>query len=359
MSQFKLVNMNMRMATDDDAHLPTYDHTKLSNINTCPTWGVLRYSLHKKMPGTSRAMALEAGSAGHEGFAAVRWYQYHSRQVDSKGKGLLAEREGIRIFGEDRFDAMRSKLSKSATDRTNAINFVLESLYTCGFYDDPSDTKRTISNISEGLICYVDAYNFDKYPIYETEDRIGIEIEFDIVVELHYEIVEGRHSTEKFCSVRFTGKLDGLHYNKDLLIAQEDKTASRLDDSWLSQWLLSHQITGYCLAGTTVAGVDCMQALVTGMKIPIAKNPMETIRRETVNRKTDPHVLQWAKWFIHSVEMDSLYREALDDAPRYTHSCNRYFRACSFVPYCMADKEERQQILKEMITDEWSPLHED
>ena len=76
MSNFKLISMNMRMATEEDAHLPTYDNTKLVGINTCPTWGILRYSMHKRMPNVKREMALEAGTAGHEGFAAVRWYQH-------------------------------------------------------------------------------------------------------------------------------------------------------------------------------------------------------------------------------------------------------------------------------------------
>ena len=81
MSNFKLIDLKTRMATDDDAHLPAYDHTKLSAINTCPTWGILRYSHHKCMPGSTRAMALEAGSAAHEAFAAVRLYQFNSYQA--------------------------------------------------------------------------------------------------------------------------------------------------------------------------------------------------------------------------------------------------------------------------------------
>ena len=80
MSNFELISLETRMATDEDKHLPTYDHTKLSAINTCPTWGILRYTHHKKMPGSSRAMALAAGSAAHDAFSAVRLYQYEKFQ---------------------------------------------------------------------------------------------------------------------------------------------------------------------------------------------------------------------------------------------------------------------------------------
>tara|TARA_R100001594_G_C4036753_1_gene262364 strand:+ start:544 stop:1620 length:1077 start_codon:yes stop_codon:yes gene_type:complete len=358
MTAFKLKNLDMRMATDDDKHLLAYDHTKLSNINTCPTWGILRYSLHKKMPGSSRSMALEAGAAAHEGFAAVRWYQYHSRQVQNKAQARLAEKEGIRIFGPDRFDKMRATLNPKHTDRTNLINFVLESLYSYGFYDDPSDTKRTVTNISEGLICYIDAYNMEKHPIYENENRIGVEIPFDIVVTIDWLEGSEGYTTEHQTKARFTGKLDGLQYDRGKLMICEDKTGSRLDDSWLAQWVLSHQITGYCLAGATFTGEDCFKAQVTGMKIPIARNPIDTIRKEKVNRRPDPFIEEWTRWFVHSVAIDQKYRDDLNNAPMYTHSCNRYFSSCSFVPYCVADIDERAQILEEMETDEWSPLHE-
>ena len=65
MTAVNLISLNMRMATDEDAHLPVYDHTKLSGINTCPTYGILRYSMHKVMPNSKRALALEAGSTSH------------------------------------------------------------------------------------------------------------------------------------------------------------------------------------------------------------------------------------------------------------------------------------------------------
>lgn len=358
---FSLVSMDIRMATDEDkANLPAYDHTKLSNINTCPTWGILRYSLHKRMPGASREMALEAGAAAHESFAALRWFQYYMRQMDSDSKEELAIREGGRIFGEDRFNAMRSVIKPTHTDRTNAINFCLEALYTSGFYDDPNDSKRTVTNISEGIICYVDAYDLDKYPIYENKEHIGVEITFDVTVSIRWKdevkFASQTYSHDNTTQARLTGKMDGLHYNGDKLMVQEDKTGARLDNSWLSQWVMSHQITGYCLAATTFTDEDCMLAQVTGMKIPIAKNPVETVRKEMVNRTRDPFVEQWANWFVHSVIIDQTYKDHIEAAPKYTHSCNRYFRPCSFVPYCASDADEKRQIIEEMETDEWSPL---
>ena len=78
---------SFEMATEADQVLPTYDHTKLSAINTCPTWGILRYDMHKQMPGQGRALALEAGSAMHECFAFIRLVTLTAQRND-KGASL-------------------------------------------------------------------------------------------------------------------------------------------------------------------------------------------------------------------------------------------------------------------------------
>lgn len=349
----------MRMATTEDKDLPTYDHTKLSNICVCPTWGIIRYTHHKKMPSTRREMPLEAGSLSHEGFAAVRWYQYYNKQVQNKTQVLNAEFHGIRLFGEERFKRMRDTLFDGATDRTNTINFAIEAIESFGFYDDLEDNRRTISNISESMIAYVNGYDMDRYPIWvrdvdDPETDIGIEIAFDVVVDLEYELndaVANKH-------VRFTGKLDGLHYDKENLLIIEEKSGSRLDEAWLSQWVLSHQITGYCLAASTFTGLPCTSALVSGMRIPIGRIPAEGIRKEKVPRN---QVLfeKWANWFITTIDVEQQWKDDILNAPMYTNSCNRYFRSCSFLPLCASDNlEEKEAILEELETDEWSPLHE-
>ena len=183
--RFRLNSLATEMTPEVTEDHHAYDHTKLSAINTCPTWGILRYSMHKTMGGSARSMALEAGAAAHECFSAVRWYQYHSRQVEDKTGAAIAERQGVRIFGEDRFAKMVSTLSSTATDRTNLINIALEALESSGFYDDITDNRRTISNISEAIIAYIDHYDLDRYPIWVRDSNdpnsiLGIENPFDM-----------------------------------------------------------------------------------------------------------------------------------------------------------------------------------
>jgi len=254
---------------------------------------------------------------------------------------------------------MLSTLSNQATHRTNTINFVIEAVESSTFYDDISDNRRTLSNISESLISYIDAYDMERYPIWIRDKKdpktdVGIEIPYNIVVDIKYKM----DNETSICSARFTGKLDGLHYNKNELIVIEEKTGARLDDSWLSQWMLSHQITGYCLAATTFTGLPCNHALVSGMRIPIGRVPAEGIRKEYVPRS--PLMFEkWANWFVTTINTIDQYKDNVIDAPMYTHSCNRYFRTCSFLPFCASETvEDKKQIIDEMVDDEWDVLNE-
>ena len=68
-----------------------------------PYLGYTRYSMHKQMPTTGRALALEAGSAMHECFAFVRLVtliEQHKDRPEFCDK--LWYYHGTRLFGADR-----------------------------------------------------------------------------------------------------------------------------------------------------------------------------------------------------------------------------------------------------------------
>jgi hypothetical protein len=60
---------------------------------------------------------------------------------------------------------------------------------------------------------------------------------------------------------------------------------------------------------------------------------------------------------VHTIQLAKLYHHDPINAPKYTHSCNRYFRPCSLIPFCYGDDDEQRQFLEEMVDDEWSPLN--
>lgn len=362
-----LTKVDVRLTTPDDAHLDSYDNTKLTAINTCPTWGILRYQMHKTFATNGRAMALEAGSAMHEVFAAVRLYQLVFHTLKDETPELQRQflmYHGARLFNTKdqphRFeDFMLPCLDDENEDeRTRRINFCLSAFYSCGYYDDPSDRRRTSSNLEECAILYIERYDFDRLGVW-VRDRsdptcdVGIEIAFDIVLSFHYD-------DETVREYRFIGKFDGLMTDGDEIIVGENKTASRMDEAWRNSFELASQVTGYMLAGSVWTGESITRGKVYGLQVPLPKSvDIGGIIQEPVQREPY-HFKRWFDWFIHTVDIAEQFRDDPINAPKYTHSCNRYYRSCNFVPFCASDDEDQLQALEEMITDEWSPLdHKD
>ena len=354
----KINSVSLRLATPDDAHLEAYDNTKLQAANTCPTWGILRYAMHKTYSTNSRAMALEAGSAHHEVYAALRlWQLLHYDTKELQHRYDLFHYHGARLFGKVRFDEMLDTIKAEEDERTNCLNFCLQALYNSGFYDDPSDNRRTMSNLEEAAIMYIDRWNFNKHPIWirdrdDPHSDVGIEIAFEVVIT--FDTDSGKRQ------YRFAGKLDGLHENpgKGTIIVGENKTAARMDEAWRMSFEMSSQVTGYMLAASVFTGQPIDAGIVYGVQIPLPRNyDISGLVTEHVSRKPY-HFARWFDWFLHTVEIYEAYANDPIHAPKYTHSCNRYFRPCAFIPFCTSDDDEQQRHIDEMDTAEWSPLHD-
>ncbi len=349
----------MRLATPDDYHLDSFDFTKLTAINTCPTWGILRYSMHKTMHGGGRAMALEAGKVMHECFAAVRLYTLGIQC----GFNDLFEYHGRRLYGGGANDSVWEGLSAIAKypagdHQTRCRNFTLEVLATRGYVDDPFDKRRTYTNLENSLLYYIQRWDFARYPIWIRDDAPGSDCGIEIPFAVRFDVSTESGATRSFL---YTGRIDGIHTNgdrSDQLIIGENKTASRLDESWSMSWHTSHQVTGYCLAASLFSGKPVRRAHVVGLSLPLpSRDISQGFRIEDVKR-TDEALQRWLAWVEHTVTLHDKYRLDVSNAPMYSHSCNRYFRPCMFVPYCASNTEDRTDMLALMPTDEWNPLHE-
>lgn len=354
MTRRSIVSVEMRLATDEDKHLKTYDHTKLSAINTCPTWGIIRYSLSKTMPGAGRAMALEAGGAMHQAFAAIRVWQLGVTQ----GLRDHAMAAALRIFGKDCTADLYGTQRPENADIANLRNFALQALYNSGYIDDPNDKRRTMSNMEATLIAYVDQWDLQRFPVWienvnKPTSTIGIEMPLDIVLTFHYSDGTTRQ-------LRYIGRMDGIHTDprRNLaVIVHENKTAGRLDDAWRMSFHMSHQVTGYCAGGSVITRSGCGSGLVLGAQIPLPKQYSSGIVTERVPR--GPHMFdKWFRWIDHTVDIEEQYLPDPIHAPKLTHSCNRYFRPCAFIPLCTDDEEGMRATLEQMISEEWNPLHE-
>ena len=312
---------NFRLATEADYELETYDNTKLVGINTCPTYGILRYQMHRVMPGMGRSLALEAGSVMHECFAFIRlvtlvdnWMQHDKDQANE-----VWSYQGARLFGRDRFEAIVLQLQATDDISEMARRGAIAVLDTSGYHDDPRDKRRTLSNLEECIFAYINRWRWD-VPVWVRDQSdphtdVGIEIPFDLVVSICV-----KQSTA--WTFRLTGKIDGIHVSPQRhLVLHENKTASRLNDAWSMSFALSSQITTYCVAATVFTQQEVNNADVFGLAIPLPKSyEFGGFVREPVSRR-DYHYERWVKWLVHTISLARQYKDDPYNSPRYTHSC--------------------------------------
>ena len=351
-----ITDVDIRLATEDDKDLPGYDHTYFSNLSMCPRWGIIRYGHHKKMSEGGRSMALEAGSASHEFFAAVRFLELYDQ-----GLREHFDYHGPRVFGDERWPAMADFIIDPEGDEPSEaerLNFCLTALHTSGFYDDPRDKRRTLANIEESCIAYFDKWEFGRRPVWirDPEDPSS-----DIGIECGVELVLTFKSSYGTFSFRYTGRVDGVHHRTPTdksIVIHENKTGARIDSTWVESMRMTHQISGYAVWASVYTHSHCDRGMAIGMAIPLPKSyDYGGIVYEPVARN-EHHIHNWLEWCLFCYQIDRQFKGDPMSAPAFTHSCNRYFRPCAFIPLCNAPREEQKDILDEMYHDEWDPLAE-
>lgn len=358
--------MKVRLAQPKEDNLPWYDYSTMTAINTCPRWGIVRH-VHGKTwkGGTSRAMALEAGKACHDVFASVRLFDlwHHGSKLYGHVPDLRDRvyAHGEKLFGKERWAQAWSFATDSEDERTRAIRVGLSILETTGFYDDPKDRRRTLSNLESACIAYIDRYDLGRYIPVVIGDFIGVEVGFNCTLIDDYD--------DDTPIARFTGRIDGLchdtSYPGNPIEVHENKTAARLNDAWLQSFEISHQVTGYCVAanailqahGVTDTFVD--RGVIWGLSIPLPKAIDHSgVMRHPVSRAKHQFD-DWVQWVQNTLDIVSHWGESPVMAPTFSHSCNRYFRPCPLIAMCASSPEDRLVMFEdEMKVEKWDPLAE-
>jgi PD-(D/E)XK nuclease superfamily len=298
--------------------------------------------MQRQYPQHGRALALEAGEAMHQFFAAMRVWQLHKFQ----GLKDHAKVTGERIFGEPRWHEAWKNAMKQKNDMDQVGQLAVDILNTSGYYDDPNDKIRTLSNMQTAAVVYArESYPYlYAWPIWVADAKsplkpVGIEQVFDCILEY----TDGKR-------IRFIGTLDGILCNtsRDNRITMADnKTASRMDRGWIEAHKIRHQFTGYMACGMAVFGFEMWHARVYGCRLkPMYRG--EDVHVEPISR-TREDIDHWANWVRRQVEIFEEYQIDWEHAERRTHSCNRYFRPCSLIPFCADSAKGRQEQWDQMI----------
>jgi hypothetical protein len=356
------MKIDIRPTQPHERELPWFDNTKLTAINTCPTYAGLRYHHHKSLGAGGRKLALEVGTVCHDVFAMVRlatlYYHgedFYRAKPDYNFSMDAVLSHGSKLYTADRFALILGRFeegrNKTSSIQTAVLNAAIDLINTSGYYDDPLDRRRTVSNIEEACITYCDRYPLESFMPVVHNAFVGVEIPIDVIIS--YDGI----------TRRFKGKLDGFCFGSDgkTLEVHENKTGGRIDEVWSTGHELAYQITGYALAMSAIAvyhNVPLASAIthanLFGLAVPQPRTSGEGYRRVPI-MKHKHDFDQWIKWFIHTTgEADKYIADPLN-APQYRHSCNRYFSMCQFYPFCASDPEERELIFSEMREDKWDP----
>lgn len=338
------------------------DFSTLNAVSACPFKGILVNVLGKHFKeGEERNMALEAGDLSHKVYAVWRALSIQDEELRDK-MVLKFLKQVVPEMPDDIFHKEVEELVAKTTDCITPLSEMMVYadwiIANSGYYNDEKDKKRTIENIRTSLMAY--GSNFlelvKEEPIWISEDKtqVGIELPFNININISYE----ENGEVKEYVFNFIGKIDGIHVHKNGgLIIHENKTASRLDDSWLNQWFMSHQITGYCLAASHLVGTYVGQARVLGMQIPVPKSSGYAYRTERVDRPT--HFLDnWAKWVIVNNRIIEDYKNCPEKAIMNTKNCCAYYSSCPYMCICTLPEDERKQAIDDMVVKKWSPLND-
>lgn len=315
-------------------------------MSECPTFGVVH--AQKQYPQHGRAMALEAGEAMHQVFAGLRVWQLHEIQKLPEH----AKAAGIRVFTEARWKEIWKEVIKLHNPLEQQATLAGLVLKTSGFYDDPKDATRTISNMETAAMVYIREtfQHCEAWPVWVADPKspvkpIGVEQIFDVVLEY-----------EDDRRIRYIGTIDGILRNVkqgNRITMAENKTASRMDRAWVEGMKMRHQITGYMACGMAIFGIEMWHTRVYGCKIkPTFKG--EDVHIEPVKRDATA-IAHWANWVRRNVELYESYENDYEHAERKTHACQRYFRPCSLIPFCADTASGRKEQWAQMIPAAPSP----
>ena len=296
----------------------------------------------KQYPQRGRALALEAGECMHQFFAAFRVWQLHYRQK----LPAHAKNAGQRIFGEDRWNDVWHEVRKHKEEVNQIGALTVGIIGSSGYYDDPNDQTRTLSNMQTAAMVYARETlpYLESWPIWVDDPKnpvkpIGIEQIFDVVLEY-----------EDGTRIRYIGTLDGILRNalKNYRVTMaENKTAARLDKAWIESFKMRHQVTGYMACGQALFNVEMWHARVYGCKIKPTYRGEDVHIEPVVRNNTD--ISHWANWVYNQVAIFEMYKDHWEQAERRTHSCNRYFRPCSLIPFCGDSPEGRIEQWSQMV----------
>lgn len=269
----------------------TVDSTIIKAFRGCPRKFQLEYLYHWKS--RSPSIHLHAGKA----FAAALEETRRSFWEDGCNPDVALQRGAARLVHE------------------------------YGTFDEPHDSAKTLPRMAGALLHYFERWPLDRDPVRPHKwgpNKYAIEFSFASALPFtHPEsgdpvIYSGRSD--------FIGEMDGALYIVD------DKTTSQLGSSWMHQWDLRSQFTGYTWAARNVAALPIQGCMVRGLSI--LKTKYDTA--EVITYRPQWMVDRWLEQVVRDLgRMVQCWESGYFDY-NLDEECNSY-GGCLFKRVCTSD----------------------
>jgi len=317
-------------------------------VVTCPRWGIIHNVQHKRFVIGYRQLALEAGSLMHDCLAAFNLFHL----ITEHDLPDHAKFHGENLFRDGRYNAfnMTEALRRYQDNPARGFEYLVYSVIgSSDYYDEPNDKNRTLSNLEHVALQLAHHYlsNLAQYRLYVKDDNdptapVGIEKSLDVVFTIQM-------SDDTVQQFRFIGLADMVYENRStgVVALGEYKTSSGMNDAWRETFRTRHQLTAYIGALHAYFDNVKMDVIITGSAVPVRKTTTPVM---TFSEGRDHEsILNFLNTALHARHTINSYPGIhAVHAPMYTHSCNRYFRPCSFLDLCTAAEEDRPIIWEQM-----------
>lgn len=216
-----------------------------------------------------------------------------------------------------------------------------------GTFPEPHDTAKTLPRMIGALDFYFERWPLEHDQIQPWEYAPGKRaIEFSFASPLPFDHpVTGEPLT-------YTGRSDFIGEMGGALYIVDDKTTSQLGASWMNQWDLRSQFTGYTWAARNVSNIPVQGCIVRGVSILKTKYD----NAQVITYRPDWMVERWLRQVVEDLSRLRQAWEAGYFDYNLDEECNSY-GGCLFKRICTSPPENQQAWLEADYEKRiWDPL---
>jgi len=213
-----------------------------------------------------------------------------------------------------------------------------------GGFQAPSLSNKTLARLIGAIRFYFEQWPLDSEVLVPVDN--GIEYPFTILLPIKH--------PETGSYLSYAGRFDAFtrHDNSGRYYVVDEKTTSRLGESWFMQWDMDSQMTGYIWAAKYFLDGDAeVMAQVRG--ISILRN--EYGHAEVPIVRSAYMINQWYAQLLEDIErMLECYKVLYWDKA-LSNACTEYGRPCDYAMLCKS-ADPHQLIEGNFKEERWNPL---